>query len=61
MMYMRVFLFLALLTPTLFTEDWPNWRGPSADNLSKDLRLPTSWDAKTNVTWRTPLPESGNG
>ena len=57
---MRLFLILALLAPVAFAEDWPNWRGPSADNLSKDLRLPTNWTAKTNVAWRTPLPEGGN-
>src|SRR5579871_4055261 len=37
-------------------EDWPGWRGPRADGTANDTTYPLTWDAKTNVRWKTPLP-----
>jgi outer membrane protein assembly factor BamB len=40
-------------------ENWPQWRGPDNNGVSHETGLPTTWDAKTNVVWKTPLPGMG--
>src|SRR5205085_9992210 len=39
--------------------DWPQWRGPSGDHVSREIGLPIKWSATENVAWKTPLPEWG--
>lgn len=39
---------------------WPQWRGPSGQGHSDDLRVPLSWSEKDNVLWKTALPGNGN-
>lgn len=51
---------LALLTPQVHADEWPSWRGPNDNNTLAETNFPITWDAKTNVRWRTPLPEMGN-
>src|SRR4249920_1079456 len=41
----------------LVAENWPTWRGPRLDGVSKETGLPVSWDKTKNVTWTLPLPE----
>lgn len=41
-------------------EDWPGWRGPTANGVSPSV-APLTWDAETNVKWRTPLAHPANG
>ena len=36
--------------------DWPNWRGPTNDGVSKETTLPADWNATKNVVWKLPLP-----
>lgn len=38
------------------TEDWPQWRGPNSDRISRETGLPTGWSKTAKVAWRTPLP-----
>lgn len=40
-------------------ENWPQWRGPIGNGVGLS-KAPTTWDAQTNVAWRTPLAEAGN-
>ncbi len=40
-------------------ENWPQWRGPHNDGHSAETGLPTKWDEKTNIVWKTPLPGMG--
>ena len=40
-------------------ENWPQWRGPGGQGISKETALPTEWSATTNVAWKTPLPGTG--
>jgi outer membrane protein assembly factor BamB len=44
----RTFASLAvlLLTTTVFAENWPQWRGPSKDGVSRETGLPVSWGAR---------------
>jgi len=40
-------------------QNWPNWRGPQGDGTSIETNLPTRWDSKTNVIWKSPVPGIG--
>lgn len=44
---------------TLFAENWPQWRGPSADGISQETGIPTRWSATENIAWKAPLPGLG--
>lgn len=41
-------------------DDWPHWRGPSANGTAPTANPPTTWDAKTNVKWKAELPGKGS-
>ena len=40
----------------LRAEQWPNWRGPSSNGMSRETNLPVRWSKTANVTWRLALP-----
>lgn len=41
--------------------DWANWRGPNGNGIAADGQTPpTTWDAKTNVIWKTQVPGRGH-
>src|SRR5689334_14990225 len=37
-------------------DNWPQWRGPSNDGISKETGLPTRWGADQNIAWKLDLP-----
>ena len=37
-------------------EDWPQWRGPSLNGVSKEKNLPVKWTTEENVIWKTAMP-----
>ena len=37
-------------------DNWPCFRGPTADGKSDSTGLPTTWSETENVAWKTPLP-----
>lgn len=39
---------------------WPHWRGPLANGTAPLADPPITWDEKTNVKWKTPLPGRGS-
>ncbi|MBS0203149.1 MAG: PQQ-binding-like beta-propeller repeat protein [Planctomycetes bacterium] len=41
-------------------DNWPAWRGPTADGQCRETDLPTTWSADENVRWKTALPGPGN-
>ncbi len=41
---------------SLFAENWPHWRGPTANGISRETGLPTEWSDTKNVAWKLPLP-----
>jgi outer membrane protein assembly factor BamB len=53
---MVVLLSLAGATPA---ENWPQWRGPGGDGVSKETNLPTEWSSTKNVAWKLKLPGMG--
>jgi outer membrane protein assembly factor BamB len=36
--------------------DWPQWRGPEANGVSRETGLPVRWSPTENVAWSLPLP-----
>jgi hypothetical protein len=48
-----------LFATTLFAEDWPQFRGPSGQGVSKATNLPTKWSATENVAWSVAIPGRG--
>lgn len=54
------FAALLLLTAKperLQADNWPQWRGPSANGISGETNLPVKWSVTENITWKLPLPE----
>jgi outer membrane protein assembly factor BamB len=41
-------------------EDWPAWRGPTANGVSNEKVSPTTWSTEQNVKWKLPLDGEGN-
>lgn len=50
-------LFLVALAPQ--ADDWPEFRGPTAQGLSAAVGLPVEWGPEKNVAWKRPLPGLG--
>ena len=50
-------LFAAITT---LADNWPQFRGPGSQGVSREANLPVKWDATTNVRWKTPLPGPGH-
>ena len=41
-------------------SDWPHWRGPAWDGVSREPNIPTDWSREKNVVWRIPDPGFGH-
>src|SRR5262245_51400235 len=41
-------------------ENWACCRGPTGQGHSSETDAPLTCDAKTNIKWKTPLPDTGN-
>ena len=41
------------------SRDWPCWRGPRADGVADDRKLPTRWSSSENIRWSVTLPGWG--
>jgi outer membrane protein assembly factor BamB len=44
-----------------FADNWPQWRGPDNDCISKEKNLPSEWSETKNVVWKLKLPGMGSG
>ena len=54
----RIVLFLVTcIAAPLQAENWPAWRGPSANGISRETNLPSRWSKTENITWKLDLPE----
>jgi outer membrane protein assembly factor BamB len=38
-------------------ENWPQWRGPSANGVSAEKNLPAKWTPEENIAWKLAMPE----
>ena len=57
---MRLLVLLIALSPPCLAADWPQFRGPTADGVTTDTKLPLTWSEKQNLVWRTELPGPGS-
>jgi outer membrane protein assembly factor BamB len=49
-------LSMCLLGAAAGAENWPQFRGPGTQGLSKETGLPLQWSAADNVLWKTAIP-----
>jgi outer membrane protein assembly factor BamB len=49
-------LLILAASTTLLADNWPHWRGPTRDGVSKEIALPIKWSATENVAWKLELP-----
>jgi outer membrane protein assembly factor BamB len=52
----KTFLFFSLL---FFSQDWPEFRGPTGQGHSDERGLPLVWSEAKNVRWKTAIPGKG--
>jgi outer membrane protein assembly factor BamB len=50
----------ALAAMPLEGADWPRFRGPAGTGTSEETGLPTLWDEKEGLLWKTALPGPGS-
>ena len=53
---MIVFLLSVVVVEALWADNWPTWRGPTGDGVSRDVGLPVEWDSRTNIAWKLEMP-----
>ncbi len=49
---------LMSLASVVYTDNWPQWRGPFGTGVSQERGLPVRW-SKDEVTWKAPLSGLG--
>jgi outer membrane protein assembly factor BamB len=57
----RVFNVIVFVTAIALSSaeglaNWPQWRGPDLNGVSKEVGLPRAWSATQNIAWKLPLP-----
>jgi len=50
---------LLLFVSCARAENWPGWRGPYRNGLSREQSVPTEWSAERGIVWKVSLPGSG--
>jgi outer membrane protein assembly factor BamB len=43
-----------------WAADWPQWRGPEGNGVSRETDLPTAWTKALGIRWQCPLPQWGD-
>lgn len=41
------------------SSNWPQWRGPESQGISRDKNLPTEWSETKNILWKAAIPGRG--
>jgi outer membrane protein assembly factor BamB len=49
------------LSPAASHANWPHWRGPEGNGVSRATNLPTIWSLEKNIIWKTPMPAWSGG
>ncbi len=45
---------------TITAENWPTWRGPTANGVAPGSNPPTRFSENKNIRWKVKVPNSGN-
>jgi outer membrane protein assembly factor BamB len=54
-------LIVALLIQTAISaENWPQWRGPGSQGISRETKLPVTWTPEKNIAWKVEVPGRGH-
>ncbi|HMV49868.1 MAG TPA: PQQ-binding-like beta-propeller repeat protein [Blastocatellia bacterium] len=40
----------------VWADNWPQWRGPALNGVSKEKNLPLRWSKEENIAWKLALP-----
>jgi outer membrane protein assembly factor BamB len=54
-----LFAFMSLSIP-LAAENWPQWRGPGGQGISRETKLPAMWTPDKNIAWKVEVPGRGH-
>ncbi|HVL68187.1 MAG TPA: PQQ-binding-like beta-propeller repeat protein [Vicinamibacterales bacterium] len=47
---------LLVFTSAVAAENWPQWRGPNSQGVSRETQVPTEWGPDRNIAWKVALP-----
>jgi outer membrane protein assembly factor BamB len=48
-----------IFTLSAVADNWPQWRGPTNDGISKESNIPSEWSDTKNIVWKLPMPGQG--
>ncbi len=51
---------IVLSASNLAAENWPQWRGPGGQGISRERRLPPVWTPQQHITWKAEVPGRGH-
>lgn len=55
----KTLILALLLTPSLYGQQWPGWRGLARFAVADERPLPTTWSKASNVRWQAEVPGTG--
>lgn len=55
-----VFVLLFVVCFRVRAEDWPQFRGPGGQGISRETGLSAEWSATKNILWKTEVPGKGS-
>ena len=58
-MFCVVMVFVFTTPGSIEAQDWKQFLGDRGSATSENAKLPTKWDAETNIKWKTELPGRG--
>jgi outer membrane protein assembly factor BamB len=51
---------IVLSASNLAAENWPQWRGPGGQGISRETRLPPVWTPQQHIAWKAEVPGRGH-
>ncbi len=60
MIIIRSIFIAFIISATTYADNWPQWRGPTANGICHEQALPLEWGVEENVLWKVPLDALGN-
>ena len=54
-------LIMLAAVDSLAQENWPQWRGPEQNGVSKTTNVPVTWSDSENIVWKAPMPSWSGG
>lgn len=49
-------ILIAFPLTAVYADNWPQWRGPELNGVSREKNAPVRWSSTENVAWRIALP-----